>query len=528
MAARYWKQTSSQSSKAKVRIHFAECFGDQKIIDQDTETALQARPLCRPIPTGRENGRFRATKWIIDTSKLQTGWIDTPSGHVPVWLQYGDQPLVPKNVLYLKAEAMDAFDASIWICVDEIREMFGLQDDEGGKGEWLACGFIPSNMVIAQVILSDYQKRPDLAYGEPETSKGLRRSDSVGSIRSISAEEQKEHMRVQILRNKASREGLQRTRAAIGPSRGKERPLLRQAINNIKVSIPRNNSIHYSNTVQRSASNAEKEVPRRPRDTRAAYLDQEDTLPLLTNANVAEGLIDHSHYASIRSPVLREALERRKPTVPVSQVLETKSALLPDSQKATENHKYSGLEERLRELSLKGDGGNDSDSRKSGAESLAQETDDLHLLTHSERLRRARAGKRRTDFYALGQNPGLTLGTMTDAESNSSRCSESLLGCALDIVSTVLDELERRRARSAAPGPPPSDECGSSLQYTPCSVDGQTSSGEEASGYEADISDNFSSASERIPLRRTRRRSAHSRLTTPLGLYKYGHTPTRG
>jgi hypothetical protein len=441
--------------------------------------------------------------------------------------------MIPKNALYMKVEAIDAIDVSIWICLDEVRDIFGLQDDEGQKGEWLACGFIPSSMIAAQVILQDYEIRPDMAQTVHKGSSVMSRSGSVGSIKSISSKEQEEHIRVQILRNRASREDLRRAKAASKrPNHIRGQTVLRQAINNNQVSIVRNIWFKHTNADKiTSGKDKKSEVPRQPSNTRAAHVEPRDeAASLVSNADLIERLAGPSLYASIRSPILREALERKKPSISTENVFSIKGTRLPESQKTTERCEDSDLEDQLRGLSLVGDCVDHPESRDSEVESLAQETDDSDLLPHSERLRRARAGKRKADFYTLGQNPRLELGVTIEAESESKSDTESIMGSTLDLIITILDELGRRRERrkrSAAPVPSLWNEGEIRPGYSSCSVDEETSTAEEVFGYEADISDSYSSVLGCTPLRRTRR-SAHSRLTTPLGLYKPGHKPTRG
>lgn len=172
-----------------------------------------------------------ATKLIINTSNLYAGWIDTSSGRVPVWLEHGELPKVPKGVLYMTPEGVEAFEASIWICVAEVRSILGLKPHHGQKGEWLACGHIPRSMVNAQVVLQAYQRHRDVSL-RPE----LRRS---GSVRSISSEEQEDHVREQIARNRASRENLRLN--ALSKKHGYEKgnSLLRQAMENNQVRFVR-------------------------------------------------------------------------------------------------------------------------------------------------------------------------------------------------------------------------------------------------------------------------------------------------
>ena len=432
----------------------------------------------------------------------------------------------------MRAEAVDAFDASIWLCLDEIREVFGLQDHEGATGEWLACGFVPKSMVAAQVLLQDHGRQPDPAREILHEPEALGRRGSVCSIRSISSAEQEEHIRVQILRNKASRENLQRTKAATKrPGRGREQPLLRQAISNSQVwnfwTIWSDNTDAKQKT---STKEKHSEALNSSFDAQTPHIGpQEEGTILEAHAGLAESFARPFCYASIRSPVLREALEREEPPKP------SRLDCVPriESSRTMVMRKDWGVEERLRELSLLESCDDDHDSRDSEIEFFAQETDGSELLPHSERLRRARAGKRRADFYTLGQNPGLESGAMPEVGSDSKSDPKSNLGCMQEIVRTMLDELEQprdRRERSAAPQPSLFDERESSSEYAPSLTDGASPTVEEVHRYEADISDNYDSASERPPLRRTRRRSAHSRLTTPLDLYdtRPEHRPTRG
>lgn len=175
---------------------------------------MSAPPFCASDMVVRGLTIPHATKLIIDTSKLQAGWIDTHLGRVPVWLEHGELPKVPKGVLYMTSEGVEAFDASIWICVEEVRDFFRLRPHHGQKGEWLACGSVPKSMVAAQVVMNDYQRK---IYATQE----VRRSSSIGSMRSISSDEQEKHLKREIARNKAAE---------------KVKPLLKQAVENRKVS----------------------------------------------------------------------------------------------------------------------------------------------------------------------------------------------------------------------------------------------------------------------------------------------------
>jgi hypothetical protein len=115
---------------------------------------------------------------------LQAGWIDTHLGRVPVWLEHGEFPKVPNGVLYMTSEGVEAFDASIRICVAEVKDFFRLESHHGQEGEWLACSFIPRSMVATQVVLRDYQRKPDRTHE-------VRCISSTRSIISISSDEPK-------------------------------------------------------------------------------------------------------------------------------------------------------------------------------------------------------------------------------------------------------------------------------------------------------------------------------------------------
>ncbi|KAF1926905.1 uncharacterized protein M421DRAFT_6477 [Didymella exigua CBS 183.55] len=456
-------------------------------------------------------------------SNLSTKFISVfeNEGRIPVWLEHGDLPMIPKGVLYMRAEAINAFDASIWIRLDEVRESFGLKPNEGDKGEWLACGFIPRSMVAAQVALQDYQRRPDLAHALPSES-GASRSGSINSIRSISRDEQEEHIKAQILRNKASREDLRRTKAASKKaSHGREDQLLRQAI---------------KNSQRASREDNESEVIGRRSNATSTHVKPQQATSDVSIESSTEEFADSSRYASVRSFKLREALKRREASNPIEYLRKKNLTPVQGLGELTENRTHSlptrdslgGRYPRaagdgaasqqetsaliqFRELLLCKGSDNDSTSQYFETLSSVRDPDEVSdPLPRSERLRRARTGKREVGFYALGQNPRLESGAKTHAGPDTEDTPQNILDYALGVVSSVLDEITQHRVKSALhePAVPPADE--------------------EMPGYEADISDNHSSASERTFSRRTRRRSQHSRLTTPLSIYDHGQrTQTR-
>jgi hypothetical protein len=68
----------------------------------------------------------------------------TRDQEIPVWIEQGPLPRLPAGVLYVSTKGFEAFKSSLWICVDELRDLSGL---EGFEGVWLACGGVSGRMV---------------------------------------------------------------------------------------------------------------------------------------------------------------------------------------------------------------------------------------------------------------------------------------------------------------------------------------------------------------------------------------------
>lgn len=168
--------------------------------------------------------------------------------------------------------------------------------------------------------------------------------------------------------------------------------------------------------------------------------------------------------------------------------------------------------------------GSDDDSVSGNSEILpvVSDTDeDSDSLPYSERLCRARAGKKKVGFYALGHNPGLEADANTEAGPGSGEETRNILVAAPDMsdVYSVLDELAQSKFEFTLPEPALQSEGESISGDAPSITDEYPSAREKMSGYEADVSDAQISASEHALGGRTRRRSPHSRLATPLGMY---------
>lgn len=142
-------------------------------------------------------------------------------------------------------------------------------------------------------------------------------------------------------------------------------------------------------------------------------------------------------------------------------------------------------------------------------------------LPYSERLCRARAGKKKFGFYALGHDPGLEADANTEAGPGSGEETRNILNAAPDMsdVYSVLDELAQSKLEFTLLEPALPSEGKSISGNAPSITDEYPLVREQMSDYEADVSDAQISASEHALGGRTRRRSPHSRLTTPLRMY---------
>lgn len=358
-----------------------------------------------------------ATKLILGTTNLAAGWVDHALGKIPIWLEHGPLPKVPRGVLYMTPEGVEAFDASVWICLAEVRDIFRLKPHHGEKDEWLACGKISRSMVEARVISYDLR-----LHIQPVLE---RRS----SIRSISSEEQERHVKEQIARNRASREDLRAKLAVKQQGREITNPLLKQATENSQVWCLPRACEEATDIVRKARKGTEREmVVETPQDVK---LNRRVSLPspLSRSRSIHE---DENRYASVRSPKLRQALERNRAQKSKEVLVETE-ALTPAQNSADRINELIERFSRLgssrsiysSEFDSTNAGEGPSSRRKvqrktSVAEDPFDQTFDSpptkNLLplgpqqspqlcpfiteaeAHSERLRRARAGKKKASF----------------------------------------------------------------------------------------------------------------------------------
>jgi hypothetical protein len=96
----------------------------------------------------RERTSRTATNIVrINARALVPAWAYAQNDDkIPVWIEQGKLPQLPKGVLSMTTKGFDAFESSFWICIDEVRELLNI-DDDVGVGQWLACGKVPSRLI---------------------------------------------------------------------------------------------------------------------------------------------------------------------------------------------------------------------------------------------------------------------------------------------------------------------------------------------------------------------------------------------
>lgn len=517
-------------------------FSRQGRANSGAEVALRANPFWTVGPNSNEPTGYHATKLVLDSSTLQAGWMDTPSGRLPVWFEHDDPPLVPGGMLNITAHATRSLHASLWVCIDEIRDIFQLRPNEGEKGEWLACGSIPRSMVTARVMLQHHRRRPDLAHPVPREPEVPSRDGSVKSIRSISSEEQQEHTKMQILRNKAAREELRALAVTARPSPRRESPLLRQAVKNRRVLAPPKNFESYTDVDQTALKpNGRSHVVKVISNAEAKPQQR-------TNLSPIDSTKDHdtsSHYISVRSPKLREELEQLQDSTSAERPTKAKHVGHRIPGKPTKKQMKPVSPHNAGILYDRSVGGSSPDRKRDVAAvqvsgqalyksceigfvaekaNIASLARNHHTVPNtvfcSKGLLRVQAEQRTAESRPLGPRE--------EAKPAPKAEPEDILDYALDVVSSVLDEITQHTIEHSSLELSLSNKrsiSGHALSM----IDKEPTAGESMSDYEADVSDNQGSALKRTAGGRTRRRSPHSRLTTPLSMYDVGsRTPTVG
>lgn len=265
-----------------------------------------------------------------------------------------------------------------------------------------------------------------------------------------------------------------------------------------------------------------------------------DTPVSVPAASSTVGINETSRYAAIRSPKLREALRQREALSSEENLRNNKTAPPRASREREEKQTSSfsplafpgrddlefageasaGKQEasvvvQLRKLSLCDGPVDDAAAKSSDSSHSVREFHNISdSLQHPERPH-VRVERKRVGLYSIGRNPRLGSDAEAYAGSSSNGDAGEALNYALEVVSSGSNEVTPRRVEPASRGPPLAGEGGS------MPADEDPIKDENGPGYEADISDNQSSASERTAGRRTRRKSPHSRLTTPLSMYDF-------
>jgi hypothetical protein len=129
----------------------------------------------------RERTSRTATNIVkINARALVPAWAYAQNDDkIPVWIEQGKLPQLPKGVLSMTTKGFDPFESSFWICIDEVRELLNI-DDDVGVGQWLACGKVPSRLIHmrdgAQSIGEGLGMRAEVRVGVSLCTRGRIRS----------------------------------------------------------------------------------------------------------------------------------------------------------------------------------------------------------------------------------------------------------------------------------------------------------------------------------------------------------------
>jgi hypothetical protein len=84
----------------------------------------------------------------ISTKDLVPAWAYTQSDEkIPIWIEKSSLPQLSGGGLSMMNTSYDTFESACWICVDEVKYLLGPEQNNPGKGEWLACGYVPARMI---------------------------------------------------------------------------------------------------------------------------------------------------------------------------------------------------------------------------------------------------------------------------------------------------------------------------------------------------------------------------------------------
>ncbi|KAJ8108570.1 hypothetical protein OPT61_g8084 [Boeremia exigua] len=341
-------------------------------------TALHAHPMCASDTSRNGSTTPHATKLIIDASKLSAGWIDTSSfGRMPVWLEHGELPKVPR-------------------------------------------------------------------------------------VRSISSEEQEEHIKEQIARNRASRDDLRLGSAEKGQNK-----------DTTKLQVRRTIDIRQDRQQVRSCGTTEFLPEACQQDTSPR---DKTTLPFISGSKLVVAQESYSRYNLVRSSKLRDALQRSQASKPreylhendidsslVSQIqtdeLVQGKSNVSETQGVDEGPSGPGQVRRKTETRR--------DPYKQTTERDSKNTPGMHWgkksslrnvsvdgnsdsLPRAERLRRARAGKKKVEFVEPDPD------SQPEVESKFQQVVETILDSVMETRDTdsALDRSMQRKLELTLAGLP--------------------------------------------------------------------------
>lgn len=147
---------------------------------ESERTAANFPYITSASPDPKAADRENCIKIILDTECLAAAWKITPGEpKIPIWLERGTLPRASGDDSPIPTDDFNTSDVTIWISVDEVRDLLGLNDTCGLKGEWLACGHISAERTCAKASFQSIHREGSL------NLQDRRRLPNYGTVESL-------------------------------------------------------------------------------------------------------------------------------------------------------------------------------------------------------------------------------------------------------------------------------------------------------------------------------------------------------
>ncbi|OAL47421.1 hypothetical protein IQ07DRAFT_115802 [Pyrenochaeta sp. DS3sAY3a] len=147
-----WDNLTTQNieNHLKSRLSRSTISGFISIFESE-RTAATFPYITSASPDPKAADMDNCIKIILDTESLAAAWKVTPGEpKIPIWLERGALPKVSGDDSTMPTDDFNTSEVTLWISVDEVRDLLGLNDTYGQKGEWLACGHISAEKTCAK------------------------------------------------------------------------------------------------------------------------------------------------------------------------------------------------------------------------------------------------------------------------------------------------------------------------------------------------------------------------------------------